>query len=256
MASTNIFMEVSAYVAVVSIDRPPVNALDRTTREELISTFDEITDRHDIRVALLTGRGDVFCAGSDLKDRPSADIPGQFSQHNRLAREIGNSIRECSKPVIAAVNGAALGAGLGLAAACDIILASDNAVFGLPEIDVGLAGGAAVLEELFGRSRMRRMLYTGMRLPASELYRLGIIEASVPREHLMNEAREIATEISKKSPLGVQKFKLSANMANLMSPRDCYRFEQDLTVELSKTEDAQEARRAFVEKRDPVFKGM
>lgn len=242
-------------VAVVTIDRPPVNAFNAALRERLTAIFDEITDRDDIRVAILTGTGDIFSGGADLKDRPSLDDPGSHWRHNRITREAGNSIRECAKPVIAAINGAAIGTGLGLASACDIMLAADTAYVSMPEINVGLAGGAALLEQIFGRSRMRRMMFTGMKVSAAELYRLGIIEAAVPREELMGEAMAIAREIASKAPLGIRYAKLSANMAGLMSPRDTYRFEQNFTVELSRTEDCREAQRAFVEKRTPTFKG-
>lgn len=176
MTAQAVRLELHGYVATVTIDRPPVNALDRQTRRDLIRIFDEISARDDIRVAILTGAGKVFCAGADLKDRPDADRPGDFLDHNRITRETGNAIRECAKPIIAAVNGAALGAGLGLMAACDIYYASENATFGMPEINVGLAGGASMLRTLFGRSTTRLLFYTGMRLSAEDLYRRNIIE--------------------------------------------------------------------------------
>jgi enoyl-CoA hydratase len=153
------------------------------------------------------------------------------------------------------VNGAALGAGFGLAAACDIMLCAEEALFGMPEIDVGLAGGAAMLREFFGRSRQRRMMFTGMKLTGAEMYRLGIVEACVPREQLLDEALKIAHEIAGKSPLGIKYAKTSCNMVELMPQKDAYRFEQNFTYELSKTEDALEARTAQLEKRKPVFKG-
>ncbi len=131
---------VQDYIATVVMDRPPVNAQSNQFREELIAAFDSFTDRDDVRVAILTGFGRMFSAGADMKERPTGENPGEYWKFNRLVREMFNSIHECAKPVIAAVNGPALGAGLGLAAHCDIILASDNAVFGMPEIDVGLAG--------------------------------------------------------------------------------------------------------------------
>lgn len=255
MSDNYIRFDVRDLVAVVTMDRAPVNALNAAAREQLTGIFDEITDRDDVRVAILTGAGDIFCGGADLKDRPSTSQPGSFWRHNRITREAGNSIRECAKPVIAAVNGPAIGSGLGLAAACDIMIASDNAYVSMPEINVGLAGGAALLEQLFGRSRMRRMMFTGMKVSAAELYRLGVIEAVVPRDQLMAAAMEIAEEIAGKSPMGIRVLKQSANMAGLMSPRDTYRFEQNYTVELSRTEDCKEAQRAFIEKRKPVFKG-
>ena len=155
MTEKFVHIEVSDYVALVTMDRKPVNALSRAMRRQLVAAFDEISAREDIRCAVLTASGSVFCAGADLKDRPDEDIPGDFLEHNRITRETGNAIRECAKPVIAAVNGAALGAGMGLAAACDILYASENATFGMPEINVGLAGGASMLRTLLGRSTMQ-----------------------------------------------------------------------------------------------------
>jgi len=157
--------------------------------------------------------------------------------------------------VIAAVNGAALGAGFGVMAACDIMLASDNATFGMPEIDVGLAGGCAFISRLFSKSRGRRIVFTGERFSAAELYRLGVIEWCGPREQLMEEAMKIARSIAAKSPLAMKLAKQAYNVIENMPERDGYRFEQNITEQLSHTEDALEAQRAFAEKRKPVFKG-
>ena len=248
-------LEVKDHIALVTLNRPPVNALNRAMRDALIEAFDAISERDDVRVAVLTGAGKVFCAGADLKDRPDNTKLGAFGSHNRVTRETGNAIRECAKPVIAAVNGAALGAGLGLMAACDIFLASENASFGMPEIDVGLAGGGAMLNTIFGRSAMRTLMYTGERLSAAELYRRGIIEACTAPEDLLPTAMRYAEKIANKSPLAINYAKTSANMVELMPQRDAYRFEQNFTVALSRTEDAKEARMAFIEKRKPAFKG-
>jgi enoyl-CoA hydratase len=249
-------VEVKNHVAMVVMDRPPVNAQNAQFRTEIMEVFDSFNDRDDVRVAILTGAGKVFSAGADIKERDGIiRQPGDYARHNRTAREYANCIRECAVPVIAAVNGPALGAGFGLMAACDIMLASDNAVFGMPEIDVGLAGGAALLSHLVGKSRGRRILFTGDRISAQEMYRLGVIEACVPREALMDEAMKIATSIASKSPQAMRLAKRAYNVCVNMPQRDGYRFEQDITVELSQTEDAREARRAFAEKRKPVFKG-
>lgn len=248
-------LEVSDYIAVVTLDRPPVNALARKTRRELIDVFDEISERSDIRVAILTAAGKIFCSGADLKDRPDADKAGDFLEHNRMTRETGNSIKECSKPVIAAVNGAALGAGFGLMAACDIFIASEEATFAMPEINVGLAGGVSMLRTMFGRSFTRRMFYTGMRVSAAELYRRGVLDEVVPADQLMSTTMAIAQEIASKSPVAIAYAKNAANMMDLMPQRDGYRFEQNFTMALAKTEDAKEARQAFLEKRKPVYKG-
>jgi len=248
-------LDVTDHVALVTLDRPPVNALNRVMRRQLVATFDAISEREDIRCAVLTGAGKVFCAGADLKDRPSADVAGDFLDHNRITRETGNSIRECTKPVIAAINGAALGAGFGLAAACDILYASEEATVGMPEINVGLAGGASMLKTVFGRSTLRRMFFTGQRLTAHDLLKRNVIEDVLPSDRLLPVCMELAAEIASKAPLAIAYAKRAANMVDVMPQRDAYRFEQEFTVALSRTEDAREARMAFLEKRKPVFKG-
>jgi enoyl-CoA hydratase len=247
--------EVSDNIALVTLNRPPVNALDRAMRDRLIEIFDQISEREDIRVAVLTSSQKVFCAGADLRARPDLSKKGAFHEHNRVTRETGNCIHECAKPVIAAINGAALGAGLGLMAACDIFFASEEAVFGMPEINVGLAGGAAMINSLFGKSTTRRIMYTGMRLTARDLYRLNIIEEVTTQDALLPTAMKVAAEIASKAPLGIRYAKRSCNMVELMPQRDAYRFDQNFTMELAASEDALEARRATLEKRQPVFKG-
>jgi enoyl-CoA hydratase len=247
--------EVDRHIALVTLNRPPVNALDRAMRDRLIAIFDEISERNDIRVAVLTGAGRVFCAGADLRARPDVKKLGAFHEHNRVTRETGNALHECAKPIICAVNGAALGAGLGLMAASDIFFASENATFGMPEIDVGLAGGAAMVQRMFNKSTARRIMYTGMRLTAADLYRMNIIEEVTTLENLVPTAMKLAEEIASKSPLGIKYAKNSLNMCELMPQRDGYRFEQNFTMQLAHTEDAVEARTAMLEKRKPVFKG-
>lgn len=249
-------LDVKDGIAVVTMNRPPVNAQNARFRQELTWIFDSISDRDDVRVAILTGQGDIFSAGADIKERPAlVQEAGDYLRHNRLTRESFYCIKECSKPVIAAVNGPAMGAGYALMAFCDIMLASENAFVSMPEIDVGLSGGMRMLRELFPKSRARMMFFTGMKVSAQELYRTGIIEACVPREQLMDEAMRIARTIAAKSPLAMAYAKENANMVEDMPLRDAYRLEQNITVKLSRTEDAREAQLAFIEKRPPVFKG-
>jgi enoyl-CoA hydratase len=249
-------LDVADGIATVTFDRPPVNAQNRRTREELIRVFDTLSDRDDVRVAILTGTGNMFSAGADLKERVDlVHEPGDYVRHNRLVREFFYAVTDCSKPVIAAVNGPAIGAGFVLMLACDIMIASDNAYFSMPEINVGLAGGARFLMEHVARSKLRSIYFTGRRVPAAELYRLGVIEACPPREQLMETALDLAREIAAKSPLAIRHIKRALNTIEELPVRDAYRFEQSVTVELSHTEDAREAQRAFVEKRKPEFKG-
>lgn len=255
MSEDMIKVEISDHIAKVTLNRPPVNAMNRDMRHLLVAAFDEISEREDARVAILCSSQKVFCAGADLKERPDPDKIGAFGAHNRITRETGNAIMECSKPVIAAVNGAALGLGFGLTAHCDIMIASEDAYFAMPEIDVGLAGGAAMLRTILGRSNMRHIFFTGRKVSAADLYRMNVLSQVTAPDDLMDTAMGIAREIAEKSPLAIRYAKSSCNVADLMPSRDAYRFEQDYTVALSKTEDAVEARTAKLEKRKPVFKG-
>ena len=248
--------DVQDYIALITMDRPPVNAVNAQFHQELMLVCDTISDRDDVRVAILTGAGRIFCAGADIKERAGRERePGEIWQHSRNAREAFHAIVECRVPVIGALNGAALGAGLAIAASCDILIASENAVLGLPEINVGLLGGGRHTMRLFGHSKARRMMFTGQRLSGTELYRLGVVEECVPPERLMDTARTLASEVAAKSPVAIRLAKHAMNAIEFMSLRDGYRFEQNMTAELSRYEDSKEAMRAFVEKRPPVFKG-
>lgn len=256
MNRETVLCEVRDGIALVTMNQPPVNAQNRQFHEDMMAVFDEISDRPEIKVAVLTGAGRCFSAGADIKGRAGRTMEaGEAWGHNRRARECFHAIRECRKPVIAAINGPALGAGLAVAASCDILIASDAALLGLPEIDVGLLGGGRHAMRLFGHSRMRRMMLTGYRVPGPELYRLGIVEACVPSEKLMETALEMAREIASKSPAAIRLAKEALNTIEEMSLRDGYRYEQNKTVELSSHPDAKEAMRAFAEKRKPVFRG-
>jgi enoyl-CoA hydratase len=253
--------EIRDYIAIVIIDRPPVNAMNRQMFDEIQAAFDALNNRADVRAAIFTGAGKCFCAGADMKAR-SASLEGQQAPrlgamwgHSRAAREAFNSILECSVPVICAINGPALGGGLALVASCDILLASENAILGLPEIDVGLLGGGRHAQRLFGVYKARKLMYTGERVSAAELYRLGIVEKVVPPDKLLDEARALAETIAEKSPLAIRLAKHAMNTIECMTLRDGYRFEQNMTHELTGSEDAKEAARAFVEKRKPRFTG-
>lgn len=248
--------EVQNYIALVTMDRPPVNAVNTQFQDEMTLVFDTLSDRDDVRVAILTGAGKHFCAGADIKARAGSERqPGDAWQHSRKAREAFHSIVECKVPVIGAVNGSALGAGLAIAASCDILIASEDTALGLPEINVGLLGGGRHAMRLFGHLKARRLMFTGQRLSGPELYRLGVVEDCVPRDQLMATAKVLAEEIASKSPIAMRLAKHAMNAIEFMSLRDGYRFEQNMTAELSKYEDSKEAMRAFVEKRPPVFKG-
>ncbi|MCY4389148.1 MAG: enoyl-CoA hydratase/isomerase family protein [Desulfurellaceae bacterium] len=263
MDAESIKTDIRDYIATVTIDRPPVNAMNRQMFDEIQASFDALNNRPDVRVAIFTGAGKCFCAGADMKARSrslddGAQQPrhGAMWAHSRAAREAFHSILECSVPVIGAINGPALGGGLALVASCDMLIASERALIGLPEIDVGLLGGGRHTQRLFGVYKARKMMYTGERIGAQELYRRGIVEKVVPPERLMDEARAQAQVIADKSPLAIRLAKHAMNAIEFMDLRDGYRFEQNMTHELTGSDDAKEAARAFVEKRKPVFTGQ
>ena len=238
------------------MDAPPVNALTRTLNDELTAALDQISEIDDVRAVVLTGEGKVFCAGADLKGRAeNIKGPGDLLAHSRRTRECFHAIRECAKPVVVAINGAALGSGLAMVASSDILVASEKASLGLPEVDVGLLGGCRHAMRLFSHSRLRLMALTGQRIGGAELYRLGVVEACTSPEELLPTAMQIAATIASKSPVSTRMGKHTLNTIEDMSLRDGYRYEQDMTAQIGKTDDAKEAQAAFREKRAPVFTG-
>ncbi len=247
-------VDVADYVATVTLARPPVNAQNRRFREEIITIFDALNDRADVRAIVLTGEGKTFSAGADLKERPALDEAGAYPRHNRLVRESFNAVMECEKPVIAAINGAAIGAGCVLALCCDILIAADTAYLSMTEVEVGLAGGVSHVRRFFRESDARLLIYTARRVSGLDLFRMGVVSACVPLDKLIETAQAIARDIATKSPLAVRAAKRSFNVTEGMPLRDAYRFEQSQTVALAASDDTKEALRAFAEKRRPVFK--
>lgn len=247
-------LEVADGIATVTFDRPPVNAIDRPTFPHLAALFGSFRDRRDVRVAVFTAAGDrAFVAGIDLRTFDD-DAPVDVLDPGRAAREAMWAIKNCAVPVIAAVNGPAIGAGLALAACCDILLAAEGATFGTTEIDVGLLGASSHLSRLVGPYKAREMFFTGELVPAAELHRLGAVRAVVPRDELAGAARRLAETLAAKSPLALRMAKDSMNRIEDLPLEDAYRIEQDYTERLLRTDDAAEARRAFFEKREPRWR--
>jgi enoyl-CoA hydratase len=250
-------VDVRKFVATITLDRPPVNAITRDTMAEIREAFASLDERQDVRVAIFTGAGErAFMAGVDLKavDAPPPGGATAALDPGRGAREAMWAITGCGVPVIGAINGPALGAGLAFAACCDILLAADNATFGTTEINVGLLGASSHLSLLVGRHKAREMFFTGEVVPAEELYRLGAVRAVVPRAELMAAAGELAATLAEKSPIALRLAKESMNRVEGLPLEDAYRTEQDYTARLSHFDDAREARRAYLEKREPDWK--
>lgn len=244
------------HVATVTITAPPVNAQGRQFRDEIIRIFDILGLDREVRAIVLTGDGKTFSAGADLSERSAiAAEPGGFARHNRLVRAAFDVVLECPKPVIAAVNGAAIGAGAVLALVCDILLVAEEAFLSMTEVDYGLAGGVRHVLRSFSPSDARLVIYTAKRVTGPELFRMNVASACLPKDRLMDEAQMIARQIAGKVPLAVVAAKRSFGLTEEMPLRDGYRYEQTQTAALADTEDTKEALAAFREKRPPVFHG-
>jgi enoyl-CoA hydratase len=254
-------IEILGHVATVTLDRPPVNAIDRGTMAEIRDAFRSFDDNREVRAAIFTAAGDrAFMAGVDLRSvgqaaGPADEVaPTLVTDPPRVARDAMWAITDCAVPVIGAINGPALGAGLAFAACCDMLVAAEGASFGAPEINLGLLGASAHVSMLVGRYKAREMYFTGEEVSAAELHRLGAVRGVVPREDLLATAQALAQELAAKSPIALRLAKESMNRVEYLSLKEAYRTEQDYTARLSRFDDAAEARSAFAEKRRPDWK--
>lgn len=235
-------------IAELAIDNPPVNALGRDAWFALARKLEELGRDASVRVLVIRAEGRGFQCGVDVKEL--AKDSSIILDVNRGCYEVFAAIYDCPVPVISAVHGYCLGGGIGIAGSSDLVLASDDATFGLPEIDRGAMGAATHAMRMFGMQEARRMLLTGEPIGAAEAYRLGGLLAVVPRARLREEALALAAKIASKSPRAVRAAKASLNGIELLEPKASYRFEQGFTLELYMSRDSQESRDAFVEKRD------
>ena len=225
----------------------------------MTEVFNSFADNREVRVAIFTAAGEkAFIAGVDLNTlgKSETDEPALSSvtDSGLISRNAMWSITDCAVPVIGAINGPAIGAGLAFAACCDIIVASENAKFGATEINVGLLGASAHVSLLVGRHKAREMFFTGEFVSAAELQRIGAVREVVPRSELMSAARKLATTLAAKSPLALRLAKASMNHVENLPLKEAYRIEQTYTHRLLAFEDSQEARAAFLEKREPNWK--
>lgn len=242
-------------IVTITMDRGPVNALNRQMYEEMTHLFGSFEADRDARVAILTSAHErAYIAGADIRDRVSTQDEIDL-EARKFARDAYFAVYDSAIPIIAAVNGPALGAGVAVVASCDVVIASERAVFGLPEITVGMLGGGSHLARMIGPQRMRLAYYTSERFTAEEMLRLGGVAKVVPHDALIDEATKIARNIASKSPLAVRLAKQALNRIEDMPLKEGYRLEQDYTARLGLFEDTREAMEAFLEKREPEFKG-
>ena len=255
-------IDIQDRIATVTFDRPPVNALNAQAFRELGEAFTSLTHGTDASVAVFTAAGDrVFCAGVDLHDSArrhgretaAGDSVVDLLDPGSIVRDCFWAIADCPLPVIGAINGAAVGAGLALVATCDVIIASERARFALPEINAGVLGGGRHLQRMIGPYKTRKMFFTGEFVGAEEFHRLGAVEAVVAPDELMPTARALADKIATKSPIGLRLAKESLNRVEDLPLKEGYRLEQDYTGRLTRYHDSAEARLAYLEKRAPEW---
>lgn len=239
-------------VAELVVDCPPVNALGAAGWSELAAALGRLGDDAAVRVAVLRAEGRGFSAGVDIKELERGGAEALLAV-NRACFAAFAAVYECAVPVVAAVHGFCLGGGIGLCGNADLIVAADDASFGLPEVDRGALGAATHLARLVPHHKMRAMVYTGQRASAAELHAWGSVHEVVPRARLRDAALALARAVADKSPTIIRAAKQSLNGIDPMDVRKSYRYEQGFTYELHLTGVADEARRAFVEKRAARF---
>src|SRR3989442_8559205 len=238
-------------VAEVVMDNPPVNALTVAGWFQLADTVRSLGDDPAVRVVVLRAEGRGFNAGVDIKEMQATEGFDALVGANRGCYAAFAAVYECAVPVIAAVHGFCLGGGIGLVGNADIIVASKDAPFRLPEVDRGALGAATHLARLVPQHKMRAMVYTSERATADELFRFGSVYRVVPPAELRGAAREVAGAIAAKSPRVIRAAKESLNGIDPVDVRRSYRFEQGFTFELNLRGEGDRHRQAFVDKTAP-----
>jgi len=237
-------------IAEVIMDCPPVNALTVAQWFEVADTVIAMGKNPAVRVVVLRAEGKGFNAGVDIKEMQNSQGFDALIGANKGCYAAFSAVYDCPVPVISAVNGFCVGGGIGLVGNSDIIIASDDAYFGLPEVDRGALGAATHLARLVPQHKMRAMVYTAATATAHELHHFGSVLSVVPRADLRAEAMKVATSIAAKSPTVMRAAKESLNGIDLWDVKRSYRFEQGFTFELNLSGVSDELREAFVEKRD------
>lgn len=257
---TFLTLEIADALAIVTVNRPDkLNALNSTVIAELDKAFTELSQREQVRAIILTGAGRAFVAGADIAEvAEGADSPAGLEALSQFGTRVFTKIERLNKPVIAAINGFALGGGLELALACHVRVASEGAKFGLPEAKLGLIpgyGGTQRLPRLIGTGRAMQMILTAGMIDANTALNYGLVNAVYPNEALLDVARSMAKEMSANGPLAL------AHAIQVVAQGDGMALEQALQLEsnhfgqLGRTADMREGTKAFLEKRAPSFKG-
>ena len=259
MEFENLILEKEDYLAILYINRPKaMNALNAETLYELEAAVKDVKADPNIKVMIVTGTGDKsFVAGADITFMlPLSPAEGRF--FSDVGERVMRGFELLEKPVIAAINGFALGGGCELAMSCDIRLAAENAIFAQPEVGLGVIpgfGGTQRLPRLIGEGRAKELTYTADVINAQEAYRIGLVNHVYPLEQLMDEAKKLAKKIAAKAPLAVGYAKFAIGKGMQVDIDTAMSIESDMFGMCCATEDKFEGMGAFVEKRKPQFKG-
>jgi enoyl-CoA hydratase/carnithine racemase len=250
---------VAEHVATITLNRPDVhNAMNEAMRRDLTRCFDAIAVDEDVKVVVVTGAGErAFSAGADIREFVEPLVPVRFREQRRRL-DFRQAMDRCWQPIIAAVNGFALGGGLELALACDIRVAAAGATLGLTEINLAIipgGGGTQRLPRLIGRGKALELILTGARIPADEALRIGLVERVVPAGDALKAATELARSMAAKAPVALRYAKEAVVKGLELPLTDGLRLEGDLSTLLRTTEDRLEGAKAFLEKRAPRWTG-
>ncbi len=259
MGYNTVIFEKENNIAVITLNKPKsMNSISNELMSELNCVLDLIAADNEIAVVILTGSEKVFAAGADIKEIGQINTPVKAHVFVETIQSLFNKLERLPQPVIAAVSGLALGGGCEMCMSCDIRIAADNALFGQPEIKIGVipgAGGTQRLPRLVGVGRAKELLYTGDPIKAEEAYRIGLVNKVVPLASLMDEARALASKIAKQPGYALKTTKTVVNDGINMDLRTANAYEARSFEQLFATEDQQEGMKAFVEKRKANFTG-
>ena len=259
MELTTILFEKSEGRGIITLNRPQsMNAISTLFVREFDAVLDEIAGDEALGAVIITGSEKVFAAGADIKEIGAFKTPLDAHFFITAVHALFNRIEHLPKPVIAAVSGLALGGGCELALTCDIRIAADNAVFGQPEIKIGVipgGGGTQRLPRLIGLGRAKELLYSGDPIDAQEAYRIGLVNKVVPLASLLDEAKKMAAQYAKQPGFALKMTKKVVDAGINMDLQSALAYEARCFELLFATEDQKEGMRAFIEKRKPSFKG-
>lgn len=255
----NLLFEVKGSIGIIALHRPKaLNALNTELLQELSNLLDRIKEDKSLEIVIITGSGEkAFAAGADIAEMQKLTaIEGR--NFGKIGQDVFNKLESLPQPVIAAVNGFALGGGCELAMACDIRIASEKAKFGQPEVSLGITpgfGGTQRLPRLIGKGRAKELIYTGDMIDAGEAYRIGLVNKVVAPEELMNAAQVMAAKILSRAPVAVQLSKAAVNEGLNMDLASGIAYEAEVFGLCFATVDQKEGMTAFVEKRKANFTG-